>query len=132
MKIIIQRVSESSVSIKGEAERAINEGLILFVGFCPDDKEEDILWGAHKVINMKILKGLKPNVYLNTLEKQTEILIISQFTLFASTKKGNKPSWHKAANQKKASFLYERFIAAFRKMYLSENLRILLLRHHRD
>ena len=93
MKIVIQRVLESTVSIKGDGNhRSINEGLVLFIGFCSEDTEEDILWGVKKVINMKILNDEKNNSVLSTLDKKTEILVISQFTLLASTKKGNNPS----------------------------------------
>ena len=124
MKIVIQRVLESTVSIEGGCNRSINEGLVLFIGFCSEDTEEDILWGVKKVINMKILRDEKNNSTLNTLDKKTDILVISQFTLLASTKKGNKPSWHKAADQKLAKVLYNQFIDVLKKMYSSKNVKI--------
>ena len=123
MKIVIQRVIDSSVSIKDMEPRFIGEGLIIFVGFCDDDKDDDILWGIKKIINMKILKGRDGCYNINTLEKKSDILVISQFTLLASTKKGNKPSWHKAADQILARKLYDRFIVFLKKMYSEKNVK---------
>ena len=123
MKIVIQRVIDSSVSIKDMEPRFIGEGLIIFVGFCNDDKDDDILWGIKKIINMKILKGRDGCYNINTLEKKSDILVISQFTLLASTKKGNKPSWHKAAGQILARKLYDRFIVFLKKMYSEQNVK---------
>jgi len=123
MKIVIQRVIDSSVSIKDMEPRFIGEGLIIFVGFCDDDKDDDILWGIKKIINMKILKGRDGCYNINTLEKKSDILVISQFTLLASTKKGNKPSWHKAAGQILARKLYDRFIVFLKKMYSEQNVK---------
>ena len=123
MKIVIQRVIDSSVSIKDMEPRFIGEGLIIFVGFCNDDKDDDILWGIKKIINMKILKGKDGYYNINTLEKKSDILVISQFTLLASTKKGNKPSWHKAAGQILARKLYDRFIVFLKKMYSEQNVK---------
>jgi len=123
MKIVIQRVIDSSVSIKDMEPRFIGEGLIIFVGFCNDDKDDDILWGIKKIINMKILKGRDGCYNINTLEKKSDILVISQFTLLASTKKGNKPSWHKAAGQILARKLYDRFIVFLKKMYSEKNVK---------
>ena len=88
-----------------------------------NDTEDDILWGINKLLNMKILKDKKGETNLNTLEKKSDLLIISQFTLFASTKKGNKPSWHKAATSKVARTLYDQFINFLQKKYLSKNIK---------
>tara|TARA_B100001250_G_scaffold96946_1_gene81204 strand:- start:120 stop:575 length:456 start_codon:yes stop_codon:yes gene_type:complete len=123
MKIVIQRVIESSVSIKDAEPICISEGLIIFVGFCKDDTDDDILWGIKKIINMKILRGKDGNYDLNTLEKKSEILVISQFTLLASIKKGNKPSWHRAADQRLARNLYDRFLNFLKQMYLAKNVK---------
>ena len=123
MKIVVQRVLSSSVSVEGEKTKYISEGLLVFIGFCSNDTEDDILWGINKLLNMKILKDKKGEYNLNTLEKKSDLLIISQFTLFASTKKGNKPSWHKAANSKLARTLYDQFINFLQKKYLSKNIK---------
>ena len=123
MKIVVQRVLSSSVSVEGEKTKYISEGLLVFIGFCSNDTEDDILWGINKLLNMKILKDKKGETNLNTLEKKSDLLIISQFTLFASTKKGNKPSWHKAANSKLARTLYDQFINFLQKKYLSKNIK---------
>ena len=123
MKIVVQRVLNSSVSVEGERTKYISEGLLVFIGFCSNDTEDDILWGVNKLLNMKILKDKKGETNLNTLEKKSDLLIISQFTLFASTKKGNKPSWHKAATSKVARTLYDQFINFLQKKYLSKNIK---------
>jgi len=123
MKIVVQRVLESSVSVEGEGTKYIGEGLVIFVGFCSNDSEDDIIWGIKKVLNMKILKDENGDTNLNILEKKADLLVISQFTLFASTKKGNKPSWHKAANSKLARTLYNQFINILQKTYLPQNIK---------
>ena len=123
MKIVVQRVLDSSVSIVSGETRGIGEGLVIFIGFCADDSESDILWGIKKILNMKILKDKNGHSNLSTLEKKTDILVISQFTLFASIKKGNKPSWHKAARQELARILYDNFINILQKEYFYKKIK---------
>ena len=123
MKIVVQRVIDSNVSIINGETRSIGEGLVIFVGFCSDDSENDVLWGIKKILNMKILKDKSGFSNLSTLEKKTELLVISQFTLFASIKKGNKPSWHKAAKQEVARILYDNFIKNLQKEYFYKKIK---------
>ena len=123
MKIVVQRVIDSNVSMINSETRSIGEGLVIFVGFCSDDSENDVLWGIKKILNMKILKDKSGFSNLSTLEKKTELLVISQFTLFASIKKGNKPSWYKAAKQELARILYDNFIKNLQKEYFYEKIK---------
>ena len=110
MKTVIQRVLNSSVSIDKNNQRSIGYGLVLFVGFCKDDFEGDLNWTINKILKMKILYSKESSNPLCITEAKAEILVISQFTLLASLKKGKKPSWHKAANTEAAKILYNKFI----------------------
>ena len=76
MKIVVQRVLSSSVSVEGERTKYISDGLLVFIGFCSNDTEDDILWGINKLLNMKILKDKKGESNLNTLEKKSDLLVI--------------------------------------------------------
>ncbi|MEY4926943.1 MAG: hypothetical protein RI894_1379 [Bacteroidota bacterium] len=110
MRAIIQRVTEASVTIDEKITGQINLGLLVLVGIEPQDSEEDASWLAKKIIQMRIFANEKgvPNLALN--EVNGNVLIISQFTLFASTKKGNRPSYIRAARPEQAIPLYEFFI----------------------
>ncbi len=110
MKTVIQRVLNSSVSIDKNNQRSIGYGLVLFVGFCNDDFEDDLNWTINKILKMNILYSKESSNPLSITEAKAEILVISQFTLLASLKKGKKPSWHKAANAEAAKILYNNFI----------------------
>ena len=105
MRIIIQRVKEASVVIDQKQYSSISSGLLCLVGFCNNDTEDDFVWAANKIFNLKLFKDEK-----SLEEIQGGILIVSQFTLFASIKKGMKPSWSRAANTKTAKLLYDKFI----------------------
>jgi len=110
LKTVIQRVLNSSVSIDKNNQRSIGYGLVLFVGFCNDDFEDDLNWTINKILKMRIFYSNDPSKPLSITEAKAEILVISQFTLLASLKKGKKPSWHKAANNEVAQTLYNKFI----------------------
>ena len=110
MKTVIQRVLNSSVSFDKKNQRSIGYGLVLFVGFCKDDFEDDLNWTINKILKMRIFYSKDPSKPLCITETKAEILVISQFTLLASLKKGKKPSWHKAANTEAAKILYNKFI----------------------
>ena len=110
MRAVIQRVSESSVTIAGEKKAAIGKGLLVLLGIEDADKEEDVKWLAAKIVNMRIFSDENGKMNLSLKEVDGDLLIVSQFTLHASTKKGNRPSFVKAARPEKAIPLYERFI----------------------
>lgn len=109
MKIVIQRVSEASVAIEGEIVGAIQKGLLLLVGFGPEDGQEDVDYAVRKITQMRIFSDAEDKMNLSLLDIKGSILSISQFTLFANTKKGNRPAFTEAAKPEMASQLYEQF-----------------------
>ncbi len=110
MKIVIQRVKEAQVSVNQNIEGRIKEGLLLLVGIENDDNQEDAEWLAQKVVNMRIFDDEAGVMNRSVKDVKGNLLIISQFTLHASTKKGNRPSYIKAARPEKAIPLYQYFI----------------------
>jgi len=110
MRALIQRVSEASVKIDEKITAQINQGLLVFVGIEEADNTEDIEWLAAKIVNLRILNDTSGIMNLSVLETGVEILLVSQFTLHASTKKGNRPSYIKAARPETAIPIYEKFI----------------------
>ncbi|ELR73120.1 D-tyrosyl-tRNA(Tyr) deacylase [Fulvivirga imtechensis AK7] len=112
MIAVIQRVSESSVKINGKIKGEIGKGLLVLLGIEEADGEEDIDWLSRKIVNMRIFNDENGVMNESLLNVDGDILLISQFTLHASTKKGNRPSYIKAAKPDVAVPLYEKFIAA--------------------
>ncbi|MDB5264334.1 MAG: D-tyrosyl-tRNA(Tyr) deacylase [Adhaeribacter sp.] len=110
MKLVIQRVTNASVTIAGEVAGAIAEGLLLLAGIGPDDSEEDLRWLSRKTVQLRIFSDEAGKMNKSLLDVNGNILLISQFTLHASTKKGNRPSYISAASPEIAIPLYERFI----------------------
>ena len=110
MIAVIQRVSEASVEINGHVSGKINMGLVILLGIEEADSHEDIQWLARKVANLRIFNDEAGIMNKSILEVKGEVLLISQFTLHASTKKGNRPSYIKAAKPGIAVPLYEVFI----------------------
>ena len=110
MRVIIQRVSEASIRINRELHSNIQEGLLILLGVELSDNYNDVLWLTKKISSLKIFsdKNGKMNKSINDIDG--EILVVSQFTLHAKTKKGNRPSFIKAAKPEAAIPLYERFI----------------------
>ena len=109
MRAVVQRVSRASVTIEGSIKSAIGKGLLVLVGICDDDTEEDVDWLAHKIAGLRIFDDDQGVMNRSLLETGGNILVISQFTLFASYKKGNRPSWFKAAGHEISIPLYEAF-----------------------
>lgn len=109
MKILVQRSKQSSVSVNGKTVNHIDKGLVLLVGFTIGDTLKDIEKMVQKVINLRIFDDEKGIMNKSILETGGEILSISQFTLYANTKKGNRPSYIEALNGKEAIILYEKF-----------------------
>ncbi|OCK44038.1 D-tyrosyl-tRNA(Tyr) deacylase [Tenacibaculum soleae] len=121
MKAVVQRVSEASVTIEGNKVANINNGLLILVGITNDDTKEDIDWLSKKINNLRIFND-GDNVMNNSLiDSKGDAIIVSQFTLQATTKKGNRPSYIKAAKPDIAIPLYEEFIHQFEK-YLGKKV----------
>lgn len=111
MRIVIQRVSHASVTIDSQVKSAIGPGLLLLVGIEEADGPEDVEWMAHKVINLRIFDDENGVMNRSILDAEGDMLVVSQFTLFASYKKGNRPSWLRAARHETSIPLYEAFCA---------------------
>ena len=109
MKLVIQRVKRASVSIDGQVYSQIQEGLLLLVGVGPEDDQKDLEYAVRKVTQMRIFSDEEGKMNLSVKDIQGEILSISQFTLFAQTKKGNRPAFIGADNPEMASQLYDDF-----------------------
>ena len=109
MRIVIQRVSHASVTIEGHCKSAIGKGMLILVGIEEADGQEDIDWLCKKIVNLRIFDDENGVMNKSILEDGGEILVISQFTLHASTKKGNRPSYIKAAKPEISVPLYEKF-----------------------
>jgi D-tyrosyl-tRNA(Tyr) deacylase len=115
MRALIQRVSNASVSIQQEIYNEINQGLVVLLGIEENDNNEDIEWLSGKISHLRIFNDENAVMNLDIMEIRGEILLISQFTLHASTKKGNRPSYIKAAKQETAIPLYNEFIFQLEK-----------------
>ena len=109
MRVLIQRVKEASVTVDNEAISLIHNGLLVFVGITDEDNREDILWLTKKIANIRLFDDENGVMNLSVMEAGGDILAVSQFTLMASTKKGNRPSYIKAAKPEISVPLYEEF-----------------------
>jgi D-tyrosyl-tRNA(Tyr) deacylase len=110
MRAVIQRVSHASVTVADNITGQIKQGLLVFVGIEDADTVEDIEWLSGKIVNLRIFNDANGVMNESVLDKQGEILLVSQFTLHASTKKGNRPSYIKASKPDIAIPLYEKMI----------------------
>ena len=110
MRAVIQRVSEASVVIAGQVKSAINTGLVVLLAVEESDTSEDIDWMSGKMVRLRIFRDDQGLMNRSVQEVQGDILIVSQFTLFASTRKGNRPSYSRAARPEIAVPLYEAFV----------------------
>ena len=110
MRLVIQRVSEASVTIDGQIKSAIGTGLLILVGIEDADTAEDIDWLCNKVVNLRIFPDENGVMNCSVLEAKGGLLVVSQFTLHASTKKGNRPSYIKASKPDFAIPMYEAFV----------------------
>lgn len=115
MRAVIQRVSKASVTIEDKVVSEINKGLLILVGIEEKDTNEDIKWLTNKIINLRIFNDENGVMNNSLLDENGDAIIVSQFTLQASTKKGNRPSYIKAAKPKISIPLYNFFIAGFEK-----------------
>lgn len=115
MRVVIQRVKKASVVIDGVTHSSIDLGLLVFLGIEDADNEEDIVWLSNKIVSLRIFNDDSGVMNLSVLDVQGAILLISQFTLHASTKKGNRPSYIKASKPGIAIPLYEKMIGQLTK-----------------
>lgn len=111
MRVVVQRVLEASVKVNNEVVGKIDHGLLVFAGYEEEDNDNDIDWIVKKIIGLRIFNDHQQIMNLSILENGGDILIISQFTLHASTKKGNRPSYIKAAKPQGALIKYENTLA---------------------
>ena len=109
MRVVLQRVTHASVSIEGKVKSKIGRGYMILVGICSEDTEEDIQWLVKKIIGLRIFEDEKGVMNLSIQDVGGDILVVSQFTLMASYKKGNRPSWLRAAPHSISIPLYNRF-----------------------
>jgi D-tyrosyl-tRNA(Tyr) deacylase len=109
MRVVIQRVKHASVSIEGKVKSKIGKGYMILVGICSEDTEEDIKWLVKKIIGLRIFDDENGVMNLSIQDVGGDILVVSQFTLMASYKKGNRPSWLKAAPHSISIPLYNQF-----------------------
>lgn len=114
MIAVIQRVSEATVKIDRQLKGSIDTGLLVLLGIEEADQDEDILWLSRKIVNLRIFADEAGVMNKSLLDSGGDVLLISQFTLHASTKKGNRPSYIKAAKPDIAIPLYEKFISQLR------------------
>lgn len=111
MRVVIQKVTYCSVEIEGKIKSSIGKGLLVLVGVEDRDTDADIDWLSNKIVNMRIFEDSNNVMNLSVKDVEGEILIVSQFTLQASTKKGNRPSYIKASKHDFAIPMYEKFCA---------------------
>lgn len=111
MRALLQRVTSASVDAGGEAISAIGPGLVVFLGIESADTPEDTEWLAGRIANLRLFSTAEASWAASVIEHRGEILLVSQFTLHASTRKGTKPSWHRAARPEAAIPLYEAMTA---------------------
>ena len=111
MRAVIQRVSHASVTIEGRKKAEIGQGLLILLGICNEDTSEDVDWLVKKIANLRVFDDENGVMNCSILEIGGNCLVVSQFTLYASYKKGNRPSWFKAGSHEHSIPLYETFCA---------------------
>ena len=109
MRTVIQRVSKASVTIEGTIKSEIKQGFLILIGICEEDSQEDVEWLVKKIANLRVFDDENGVMNRSIMDVDGEILVISQFTLFASYKKGNRPSWFRAGSHEHSIPLYEAF-----------------------
>lgn len=111
MRILIQKVNQASVTIEDKVKSAIGRGLLVLVGIEDRDTDEDIKWLSGKIVNLRIFEDENGVMNKSVIDENGDIIIVSQFTLHAQTKKGNRPSYIKASKPNFAIPMYEKFVA---------------------
>jgi len=121
MRVVIQRVSEASVTINGKTKSSIGCGLLVFLGIENTDTMEDIRWLCQKIVNLRIFPDHNDIMNKSILDSKGDILVVSQFTLHASTKKGNRPSYIRASKHDFAIPMYQNFVQQL-QTYIGKNI----------
>ncbi len=116
MRVVLQRVSQASVTVEGKMISQINQGYLILLGIGQQDNEEKVKWLADKIVKLRIMADNKNKMNRSILDNQGAILVVSQFTLYANTNEGRRPSFTQAAEPTKAKKLYELFIQELKKM----------------
>lgn len=116
MRVVITRVSEAKVSVQSEAVGSITNGLLVLAAWEESDTKQDVEWIANKMVNLRIFSDIEGKMNISLLDLNYEILIISQFTLYAATAKGNRPSFIRSAKPETAIPLYESFIQTIKNL----------------
>ena len=109
MRAVIQRVSHASVTIEGTVKSSIQQGFLILLGICDEDSTEDVKWLVKKIANLRVFGDENDVMNLSIQDVDGNALVVSQFTLYASYKKGNRPSWFKAGSHEHSIPLYEAF-----------------------
>lgn len=117
MKAVIQRVNYSKLRVNNKAYSQINKGLLVLVGITQDDDLKDVSWLSKKIINLRVFNDEMKIMNRSLIDISGELMIVSQFTLYAQTKKGNRPSYVNAAKGKVAEQIYKSFILEFKNKY---------------
>jgi D-tyrosyl-tRNA(Tyr) deacylase len=120
MKAVIQRVTKADVTINGKQVANINNGLLVLLGIIAEDAQDDITWLSNKIANLRIFGDENGVMNKSLIDTKGDVIIVSQFTLQASTKKGNRPSYIKAARPEIAIPLYEAFVKQFEQTIKKE------------
>jgi D-aminoacyl-tRNA deacylase len=116
MRAVVQRVKQASVTVDHQTVGAIGAGLLVFLGVEPADTREDVEWLAQKLARLRLFADASGAWNYSVVEAQLAVLVVSQFTLFASTKKGTKPSWHRAAKPEFAEQLCAEFVTELNRL----------------
>jgi len=117
MRVVIQRVLNASVHVNKKKVSSIKKGLLVFVGFEINDNTTDCDWIANKILKLRIFSSKENNMELNVKDIKGDVLIVSQFTLHAKTKKGNRPSFIKSAKSETSKTLYDKFMLTIKELY---------------
>jgi len=119
MRALVQRVVEASVLVEGQEVGRIGPGLVVFLGFAGDDEESDSLYLVEKTVNLRIFADSENRFNRSALDVGAELLLVSQFTLYADTRKGRRPDFNRAAGAEQAREAYEKAVALFRNTGLT-------------
>lgn len=114
MRAIVQRVNFASVRVSGEIVSEINKGLLVFVGFSNEDTIKDLEYILNKILGLRIFEDENYKMNLSVMDKNYEILVVSQFTLYGDCRKGKRPNFMNSLNPKDANILYEKFVEMFK------------------
>lgn len=115
MRAIIQRVNFASVKVSGEIVSEIEKGLLVFVGFSNNDTESDLEYIYNKILGLRIFEDENEKMNLSVIDKNYEILVVSQFTLYGDCRKGKRPNFMESLNPSDAKIIYEKFLNLFEK-----------------